>query len=259
VAIWLLTVVAANAQAVKIDLPLGKNAVADAALGKESTVIVSLLARDQYYFGGLLIPKEQLGKRIDALLRDQNEGHEIVYVAADTNVDYGSLVELFEIIRKQRVGQVGLVVNRETTEGAKGVFLVEFPLLVGSAADIAKLKPNPLNLVAAISADLGLRLNDDDSSARSGSCFSTAPDGFGTDPARIERFLNCFFRQRTELRVYKVGMETQTDVPEAERIEKTVFVKASRSVKYGDVVRLINAVKGAGANPIGLQIDDLPQ
>lgn len=52
-------------------------------------------------------------------------------------------------------------------------------------------------------------------------------------------------------------METRADVPEGERIEKTVVVKATRSNKYGDVVRLIDAIKGAGANAIVLQIDDL--
>ena len=40
-------------------------------------------------------------------------------------------------------------------------------------------------------------------------------------------------------------------------VEKTVFIKAPRSVKYGDVVKAIDAVKLAGAQPIGLQIDDL--
>jgi biopolymer transport protein ExbD len=54
-------------------------------------------------------------------------------------------------------------------------------------------------------------------------------------------------------------METRTDLPESQRIEKTVFVKAPRSVKYGDVVKVIDAIKGAGANPVGLQVDDLPQ
>jgi biopolymer transport protein ExbD len=54
-------------------------------------------------------------------------------------------------------------------------------------------------------------------------------------------------------------METRTDVTEDERIEKTVFVKAPRSLKYGEVVKVIDAIKGAGANPVGLQVDDLPQ
>lgn len=67
------------------------------------------------------------------------------------------------------------------------------------------------------------------------------------------------FRQRREQRAYKPGMETRTDLPEDERLERTVFVKAPRSMKYGDVVKVIDAIKGAGASPVGLQVDDLPQ
>jgi biopolymer transport protein ExbD len=52
-------------------------------------------------------------------------------------------------------------------------------------------------------------------------------------------------------------METST-LPEDQKIEKTVFVKAPRALKYGDVVKVIDAIKGAGASPVGLQVDDLP-
>ena len=40
-------------------------------------------------------------------------------------------------------------------------------------------------------------------------------------------------------------------------IEKTIFIKSPTSVRYGDVVKVIDAAKMAGASPIGLQIDDL--
>jgi biopolymer transport protein ExbD len=53
-------------------------------------------------------------------------------------------------------------------------------------------------------------------------------------------------------------METATNIPEDQRIEKTVFVKAPRALHYGDVVKVIDAIKGAGASPVGLQVDDLP-
>ena len=53
-------------------------------------------------------------------------------------------------------------------------------------------------------------------------------------------------------------METASTTPEDQRIEKTVFVKAPRALKYGDVVKVIDAIKGAGASPVGLQVDDLP-
>jgi len=53
-------------------------------------------------------------------------------------------------------------------------------------------------------------------------------------------------------------MKSRTDLPEDQRIEKTVFVKAPRALHYGDVVKVIDAIKGAGADPVGLQVDDLP-
>ena len=45
--------------------------------------------------------------------------------------------------------------------------------------------------------------------------------------------------------------------PMTDRIERTVFIKAPRSLDYGSVARVVDAVKLAGAYPISLQIDDL--
>ena len=42
-----------------------------------------------------------------------------------------------------------------------------------------------------------------------------------------------------------------------DRIERTVFIKAPRSIGYGKVARVIDAVKQAGAVPISLQVDAL--
>jgi biopolymer transport protein ExbD len=108
------------------------------------------------------------------------------------------------------------------------------------------LKPNPLTVVVSISNDVQLKLNQDSI----GSVNDTAP---------LSQKLLQLFQQRKDTRAYKPGMETRTDLPEGDRIEKTVFVKAPRSAKYGDVVKVIDAIKGAGANPVGLQVDDLPQ
>jgi biopolymer transport protein ExbD len=85
-------------------------------------------------------------------------------------------------------------------------------------------------------------------------------DSFGSvnDTTALSQRLLQVFQQRKEQRAYKVGMETRSDVKEEDRIEKTVFVKAPRATKYGDVVKVIDAIKGAGANPVGLQVDDLP-
>jgi biopolymer transport protein ExbD len=42
-----------------------------------------------------------------------------------------------------------------------------------------------------------------------------------------------------------------------QRPDKTVFIKAPKDKQYGDIVAIIDVVKGAGAQPIGLQIDYL--
>ena len=112
--------------------------------------------------------------------------------------------------------------------------------------DLSQLKPNPLTLVVSVGSDLQLRLNQDSM-------------GSVNDTTSLSMRLAQVFAQRKEQRAYKPGMETRSDLPEDERIEKTVFVKAPRSLPYGDVVKVIDAIKGAGANPVGLQVDDLPQ
>ncbi len=115
-------------------------------------------------------------------------------------------------------------------------FKAEVPTQRDPNEDLSKLKPNPLTLVVTIGNDLKLRLNEDNM----GSVNDTSP---------LAAKLNSVFQQRTEQHAYRSGTE---------EVEKTVFVKAPRSLKYGDVVKVIDAIKGAGSDRVGLQVDDLP-
>ncbi len=97
-------------------------------------------------------------------------------------------------------------------------------------------QPNKLTLVVTIDkTTLGLKLNSEEL-------------GNVTDPSALETRLRQVFDQRKNEGVLREGTN---------EVEKTLFIKAPRSVKYGDVVKVIDAVKGAGAAPIGLQIDDI--
>jgi biopolymer transport protein ExbD len=124
-------------------------------------------------------------------------------------------------------------------------FKADIPTQRDPNENIQNLKPNPLTLVVSISTDLQIKLNQDSM-------------GSVNDPSALAAKLQQVFQQRKEQRAYKVGMESRSDVPEDQRIEKTVFVKAPRALRYGDVVKVIDAIKGAGASPVGLQVDDLP-
>lgn len=134
------------------------------------------------------------------------------------------------------------------------IFMVAAPLKPHSFA--AKLPAEPDTnlevvahidtLVVTIQPDRTLKLNrlDDDM-------------GSVEDPSKLSAFLVSLFRQRKTNHVYRAEMLTRIDLPEDYRIEKTVFIKAPRSMPYGDVAKVIDWLKGAGAEPVGLQLDDL--
>lgn len=106
--------------------------------------------------------------------------------------------------------------------------------------------PDPRTLVVTIESDRTLRLNG-----------LTEDMGTVDDPSKLANKLVWLFAERTKNHSYRASMLTRTDLPEAMRIEKTVFINAPRTIAYGEVARLIDGLKGAGAEPIGLQLDGL--
>jgi len=75
------------------------------------------------------------------------------------------------------------------------------------------------------------------------------------EPQLLIRELENAFFVRTEFHVYRSGMEEAYGVPYSERIDKTVYLKAARTLSYGEVHDLVEAMKAIGANPIGLLSD----
>ncbi|MEP7213965.1 MAG: biopolymer transporter ExbD [Acidobacteriota bacterium] len=100
------------------------------------------------------------------------------------------------------------------------------------------VKPNPLTLVVTINAQTkGISLNNEGA-------------GDVTDASPLTAKLTEIFNSRATNGVFREGTN---------EVEKTIFIKSPTSVRYGDVVKVIDAAKMAGAQPIGLQIDDLTQ
>ena len=77
------------------------------------------------------------------------------------------------------------------------------------------------------------------------------------EPAKLIERLAAIFAERVKNAAYREGAEFRTDLTDAKKIQKTVFIKAPRAIDYGSVVKVIDAAKQACANPITLQIDDL--
>ena len=105
-------------------------------------------------------------------------------------------------------------------------FLAKVPAEAPTRVD---LRPDPLTLVVTIEADRTLKLNH--------------LTGMGTvdDLSTLNAKLISTFEERKR---------NHTN-------QKTVFIKAARSLSYGEVARVMDGLKGSGADPIGLQLDGL--
>jgi biopolymer transport protein ExbD len=132
------------------------------------------------------------------------------------------------------------------------IFMVAAPLRphkfgakLPAPPDNRHLPPDPRTLVVTIEPDRTLTLNH------------LKDMGTVDEPLKLVRRLADLFQERTLNHVYRDEMINRTDIPEKLRIEKTVFVKAPRSIPYGEVTKVIDSLKGAGAEPIGLQLDSL--
>ena len=98
------------------------------------------------------------------------------------------------------------------------------------------VKANPLTLVVGINRETrAVTLNNE-------------PYGDVSDTEKLTNKLREIFKEREANGAFREGTN---------EVEKTLFVKSPKLVKYGDVVKVIDAAKVAGAEPIGLQIDDL--
>ena len=91
------------------------------------------------------------------------------------------------------------------------------------------VEPNPLTIVVTVHSDSSLQFNKE----------LTAANVESPQPI-IDKIADVF-------RLRDVNLER----------ERTVFIKAPKSLAYGNVAKVVDAVKAAGAKPISLQIDDL--
>ena len=133
------------------------------------------------------------------------------------------------------------------------IFMVVSPIkptdfkakIPSESKETAAVRPHPYALVVAINADSTLRLN------------AESDVGSVQNAEKLTARLAVIFRERKENQAYAEDKAARTDLSEDEKIEKTIFIKAPRSLDYGSVVKVVDAVKIAGASPISLQIDDL--
>jgi biopolymer transport protein TolR len=132
------------------------------------------------------------------------------------------------------------------------IFMVAVPLRphrftasLPSPPEDRVLPPHIDTLVVTINPDHSLQLN------------GLTDMGSVDDMSKLNQKLITVFDERARNHAYRPDMVTRSDLSDAQRIEKTIFIKAPRAMSYGEIVRVIDGLKGIPAEPIGLQLDGL--
>jgi len=215
-----------------------KSAEEDIDISKETSCVITVNDDSGTFFTGKeQIAEAQLTEKVAEKMKDKTPDKRIVYIESAVGVSYRTIVKLLDSMRKADIDKAGLVAFRGNYEKlASKPTGIEVKIPAEPNSDkLQSKRPNPLTLVVSIDKSGALRLNNESM-------------GDVTQTETLIDNLRKIFKDREAKGVLREGTN---------EVETTVFIKASRSLKYGDVVKVIDALKLAGTQPVGIQIDDL--
>lgn len=180
-----------------------------------------------------------LGSRVQEAMSTKTPDERVVYIAAAADIPTSEVAAVIDELRRQRIKTVKLLTSSRDPEADSGGLFSEpvvAPDRVFEVHIIRKrerdidAKPNPLTLFVK-SGDDGRPIINNEPKA---------------DLRMLTAVLAEIFKEREQNGVLRENTN---------EVEKTVLVELSADEtdrKYGDLVKLINAVKGGGASPIVL-------
>ena len=188
---------------------------------KPNSVVVSIPTDDEFYFGKVRVAESDIPERLKLALKDKPPDEQVAYIKAGVLVRYGTVVSVMDDMRGAGVDRIGLVADKKKHPDGKPGLAVKpkRPVNNSRSSDAALSAAPPPVIVIDVKSKTRLKLN-------------SKPMLLSRLESRLQKLLDG-------------------------RSDKTVFIKAPRNMSYGDVVKVIDIAKGAGAQPIGLQVDEL--
>lgn len=229
----------AQAKSPSGDIPSNvKNAKPDAHAAEETSIILSVYSDDlSSVNGGVFFGKEQfrveaVAEKVNQLLQKTPAEKQLIYLNAGNRVSNKTIALIFDILRKQNIENVALVVFPQVKTGAA------FHILKVKTLPEPKDEVNPTEM-EEYSKRTFLTMNKDGkiNFAKFDAKKGYQPDKEEIKPEELEAKINERFAGKTDKRIY---------------------LKAARSNNYTQVVQMIDASTGAGAE-VYLVIDDLSE
>lgn len=192
----------------------------------DKSVVISVPTEGEIYLGQERLPLNEVAGRVREVLKGRPPAEQTVYIKASRGLAYGYVVSIIDRLREAGIEQIGLVAESDK-EARRDADRNARPQDQRPASPSQQQPPNeadaegPLVVKVTLTAKglLRIKLNE-----------------------RAVRLANLEAAARRRL---------------ANRQDKTVTVLAPQRASYAEVVRIVDALKGAGASPIGLQLDYL--
>jgi biopolymer transport protein TolR len=106
-------------QGVSVALPRDmRNPEEDQNIIKETSVVVAVTENGDLYLGKKKVDKDQLKAEIDQKMATKSDQDRIVYLRADVNASYKSVVDTINLIRDSGIDQIGLVADKRKGGGS---------------------------------------------------------------------------------------------------------------------------------------------
>jgi biopolymer transport protein TolR len=87
--------------------------VEDPEITKDTSVVIVIPNNNDFYVGKDFYPLSELGERIQTMMKDKAPDKRIVYIKSGVEVDYGTVVQAIDIIRRQDIDKIGLVADKK--------------------------------------------------------------------------------------------------------------------------------------------------
>ena len=101
-------------QGVSVNLPRDMNSpVEDPDIAKDTSVVIAIPDNNNFYIGKDIYPLTSLGEKVQRLMQDKINEKRIVYIKSGIDVNYGTVVNAINEIRKQDIERVGLVADKK--------------------------------------------------------------------------------------------------------------------------------------------------
>ena len=85
----------------------------DMDITKDTSVLIAIPDNNNFYVGKDPFPLSELGEKVKNMMKDKTPDKRIVYIKSGVDVDYGTVVQAIDVIRRQDIDKIGLVADKK--------------------------------------------------------------------------------------------------------------------------------------------------